>query len=73
MATIDSSLEPFSLSCRNCGYSWEETYEVRHSSDLFESERTQYFSHGLPVDSPWTGARCPRCTGLRVSVMPSHG
>jgi hypothetical protein len=72
MTTIDTNRETFSWCCVGCGHQWQTVYEVRHTSDLCESERTEWFVDGHRVDSPWSGTRCPACTGLRTKVLPGR-
>lgn len=68
----DVALEQWCFTCRRCGHSWGIDYEVRRGSDRAGGELVSWRRGGLPCTAPWSGARCPRCSGLRVQILPAN-
>lgn len=74
--TVGSGAEPrvreaYSFACLNCGYGWEQAYEIEHQVDAFGRGSVTYFADGVAVPSPLTRPACANCGGDRVRIMRS--
>lgn len=63
--------EAYSFACMNCGYGWEQTYEIEHHTDVAGSPYVTYLAEGRKVPSPLTRPTCGNCDGHQVRIMRS--
>lgn len=61
--------EAYSFACMNCGYGWEQTYEIEHHTDPAGSPYVTYLAEGRKVPSPLTRPTCGNCDGHHVRIM----
>jgi hypothetical protein len=61
--------EAYSFACLNCGFVWEQAYEIEHSVDYNGRMVYRYRANGVPVASPLTHPGCPGCGGEHVRIM----
>jgi hypothetical protein len=61
--------EAYAFACFNCGYGWEQEYEIEHRPDTQGRPGTYYRANGVPVPSPLTKPSCPGCGGTHVRIM----
>jgi hypothetical protein len=61
--------EAYAFACLNCGYGWEQAYEIAHGTDTDGRPRSLYRANGVPVPSPLTRPSCPGCAGAHVRIM----
>ncbi|MFI0719005.1 hypothetical protein [Streptomyces sp. NPDC021224] len=74
--TVGSGAQPrvreaYSFACLNCGYGWEQAYEIEHHVDTFGREYVTYLADGTSVPSPLTSPACGNCGGEHVRIMRS--
>ncbi|MFC1413809.1 hypothetical protein ACEZCY_32140 [Streptacidiphilus sp. N1-12] len=65
----DPIREAYAFACLNCGFGWEQAYEILHLVDVDGRPRAQYRANGVPVPSPLTQPSCPGCAGNHVRIM----
>nr|WP_236655617.1 hypothetical protein [Streptacidiphilus carbonis] len=53
----------------NCGYGWEQDYEIGHQVDREGLVHARYRANGVPVPSPLSKPSCPGCGGEHVRIM----
>ena len=63
--------EAYSFACLNCGFVWEQAYEIEHVVDYNGQMVYRYKANGVPVASPLTHPACPGCGGPHVRIMAS--
>jgi hypothetical protein len=61
--------EAYAFACMNCGFGWEQAYEIVHQVDADGRPRVRYHANGVPVPSPLTKPSCPGCAGEHVRIM----
>jgi hypothetical protein len=61
--------EAYAFACLNCGFGWEQAYEIGHLMGVDGRLRTVYRANGVPVPSPLTKPSCPGCGGEHVRIM----
>ena len=61
--------EAYAFACFNCGFGWEQAYEIVHGTDAEGRSRSIYRANGVPVASPLTRPSCPGCAGEHVRIM----
>ncbi len=61
--------EAYAFACFNCGFGWEQDYEIAHGTDREGRMKTVYRANGVPVPSPLTRPSCPGCGGEHVRIM----
>jgi hypothetical protein len=70
MTSTDPTTRPYLLGCRNCGRSWQASYQVRTFTDD-AGDHQLFYRDGAPAAAPWSST-CPFCGGLRVTVLPAR-
>jgi hypothetical protein len=68
---LESAHEAYSFACLNCGFVWEQAYEIEHVVDYNGQMAYRYTANGVPVASPLTHPACPGCGGPHVRIMAS--
>lgn len=63
--------EAYSFACMNCGYGWEQSYEIEHHTDPTGRPYVTYLAEGRTVPSPLTRPTCENCDGHQVRIMRS--
>jgi hypothetical protein len=63
--------EAYSFACMNCGYGWEQAYEIEHHTDTAGRPYVTYLADGRRVPSPLTRPTCDNCDGHHVRIMRS--
>jgi hypothetical protein len=63
--------EAYAFACLNCGYGWEQAYEIEHHVDAFGRRGVTYRADGVAVPSPLTRPVCGNCGGHNVRIMRS--
>jgi hypothetical protein len=63
---VEQSPVDVRFQCHNCGWEWQESYEVLRWSDYDGDVYEAYFHHSVPVPSPALGRRCAACGSLNV-------
>ncbi len=63
------SHEAYSFVCLGCGRGWEQTYEIRHATDVSGRPLTEYHADGVHVPSPLAHPRCPSCTSTQIRIL----
>jgi hypothetical protein len=63
--------EAYSFACLNCGYGWEQAYEIEHHTDAAGRPYVTYLAEGRTVPSPLTRPTCDNCDGHQVRIMGS--
>ncbi|MFE9425176.1 hypothetical protein ACFYNO_19625 [Kitasatospora sp. NPDC006697] len=61
--------EAYSFACLNCGYGWEQGYDIEHHRDRDGHLVIQYRANGVRVPSPLLKPSCPGCGGHTVRIM----
>jgi hypothetical protein len=64
-----NSAEAYAFACMNCGFGWEQAYEIEHHVDLEGRPYVTYLADGVRVPSPLTRPACPDCDGHHVRIM----
>nr|WP_245984331.1 hypothetical protein [Streptomyces tateyamensis] len=65
----DAVHEAYSFACLNCGYGWEQGYEIEHHRARDGHLVIQYRANGVRVPSPLLKPACPGCGGHTVRIM----
>ncbi|SEK23517.1 hypothetical protein [Streptacidiphilus jiangxiensis] len=68
---LEPAHEAYSFACLNCGFVWEQAYEIEHVVDYNGQMVYRYRANGVPVASPLTHPACPGCGGPHVRIMAS--
>ncbi|SCD50148.1 hypothetical protein GA0115240_11154 [Streptomyces sp. DvalAA-14] len=63
--------EAYAFACLNCGYGWEQSYEIEHHTDTYGHPFVRYLVDGVKVPSPLTCPTCQNCDGHLVRIMRS--
>jgi hypothetical protein len=64
--------EAYAFACMNCGYGWEQSYNIEHHFDAKGKSFVMYMTEdGHHVPSPLTRPTCLNCEGHRVRIMRS--
>ncbi|MDT0382549.1 hypothetical protein RM572_27710 [Streptomyces sp. DSM 42041] len=63
--------EAYSFACMNCGYGWEQTYDIEHRTGPDGKPLITYWADGRRVPSPLTHPTCPNCEGHKLRIMRS--
>ncbi|WNI15870.1 hypothetical protein [Actinacidiphila sp. ITFR-21] len=63
--------EAYAFACLNCGYGWEQSYEIEHRTDGLGHPFVTYLVDGAKVPSPLTSPCCQNCDGHLVRIMRS--
>jgi hypothetical protein len=63
--------EAYAFACLNCGYGWEQSYEIEHRTDTYGHPFVRYLADGVKVPSPLTCPTCQNCDGHLVRIMRS--
>lgn len=66
---VETAHEAYSFACLNCGYGWEQEYEIEHHTDRDGHITCQYRANGVRVPSPLLKPSCPGCGGNTVRIM----
>jgi len=53
----------------NCGFGWEQAYEIEHRTDHQGQPLVTYRANGVPVPSPLSRPSCPGCGGAHVRIL----
>ncbi|MCC9306834.1 hypothetical protein LN042_06900 [Kitasatospora sp. RB6PN24] len=61
--------EAYSFVCLNCGYGWEQAYQIEHHKDRDGKQKILYRANGVRVPSPLLQPTCPGCGGHTVRIM----
>jgi hypothetical protein len=61
--------EAYAFACLNCGYGWEQKYEIAHRTDASGSTVVTYLVDGVKVPSPLTRPTCQNCEGHLLRIM----
>ncbi|MFE0465005.1 hypothetical protein ACFW1A_37700 [Kitasatospora sp. NPDC058965] len=61
--------EAYSFACLNCGYGWEQGYDIEHHRARDGHLVIQYHANGVRVPSPLLKPTCPGCGGHTVRIM----
>ncbi|MFI9782167.1 hypothetical protein ACIHEI_01460 [Kitasatospora sp. NPDC051984] len=66
---VETVREAYSFACLNCGYGWEQAYDIEHHMDRDGHILVEYKANGVKVPSPLRELVCPGCGGERVRIM----
>ncbi|OKJ99690.1 MULTISPECIES: hypothetical protein [unclassified Streptomyces] len=61
--------EAYAFACMNCGYGWEQAYDIEHHTDISGHEFVVYKAGGRRVPSPLSNPTCVNCGRHRVRIM----
>jgi hypothetical protein len=61
--------EAYAFACLNCGYGWEQKYEIAHRTDPAGRAVVTYLVDGVKVPSPLTRPTCQNCEGHLLRIM----
>jgi hypothetical protein len=61
--------EAYAFACLNCGYGWEQKYEIAHRVDAVGRTVVTYLVDGVKVPSPLTRPTCQNCEGHLLRIM----
>ena len=64
-----SVAEAYAFVCMNCGYGWEQAFEIERHVDGLGRPFVTYLADGVRVPSPLTSPTCGNCEGHRVRIM----
>lgn len=64
-------VEAYAFACLNCGYGWEQEYEIAHRTDAAGRPVVTYLVNGVKVPSPLTRPTCQNCEGHLLRIMRS--
>jgi len=64
-------VEAYAFACLNCGYGWEQKYEIAHRTDASGRRVATYLVDGVKVPSPLTRPTCQNCEGHLLRIMRS--
>jgi len=67
--TRETVHEAYAFACLNCGYGWEQAYEIEHRTDAEGHQVIRYRANGVPVPSPLSSPGCPGCGGSHVRIL----
>ncbi|MFF9865127.1 hypothetical protein ACF1G0_06850 [Streptomyces sp. NPDC013953] len=68
-STPPAAHEAYSFACMQCGYGWEQAYDIEHHTDARQHEFVVYKADGHRVPSPLSDPTCPNCESHRVRIM----
>ncbi|MFJ4676427.1 MULTISPECIES: hypothetical protein [unclassified Kitasatospora] len=68
-APVQTVHEAYSFACLNCGYGWEQAYDIEHRTARDGHTVVEYTANGVRVPSPLRELACPGCGGERVRIM----
>ncbi|MFE2350788.1 hypothetical protein ACFVT9_36170 [Kitasatospora cineracea] len=68
-APVQTVHEAYSFACLNCGYGWEQAYDIEHHTAKDGHTVVEYTANGVRVPSPLRELVCPGCGGERVRIM----
>ncbi|GLW55433.1 hypothetical protein [Kitasatospora phosalacinea] len=68
-APVQTVHEAYSFACLNCGYGWEQAYDIEHHTTRDGRTAVEYTANGVRVPSPLRELVCPGCGGERVRIM----
>lgn len=68
-APVQTVHEAYSFACLNCGYGWEQAYDIEHHTAKDGHTVIEYKANGVRVPSPLRELVCPGCGGERVRIM----
>ncbi|RAJ36077.1 hypothetical protein K353_04816 [Kitasatospora sp. SolWspMP-SS2h] len=68
-APVRTVHEAYSFACLNCGYGWEQAYDIEHHTARDGRTVVEYTANGVRVPSPLRELACPGCGGERVRIM----
>ncbi|MFD8598651.1 hypothetical protein ACFV1L_26970 [Kitasatospora sp. NPDC059646] len=66
---VETVREAYSFVCLNCGYGWEQAYDIEHHTGRDGRTVVEYKANGVRVPSPLRELVCPGCGGERVRIM----
>ncbi|MFJ1752028.1 hypothetical protein [Kitasatospora sp. NPDC088134] len=66
---VETVREAYSFACLNCGYGWEQAYDIEHHVGRDGRTVVEYKANGVRVPSPLRELVCPGCGGERVRIM----
>ncbi|MGI5355702.1 hypothetical protein ACQI4E_10365 [Streptomyces sp. CA-252508] len=61
--------EAYAFACMNCGYGWEQAYDIEHHTDISGHAFIVYKADGRRVPSPLSDPTCLNCGRHRVRIM----
>ncbi|MGI5482328.1 hypothetical protein [Streptomyces lavendofoliae] len=61
--------EAYAFACMNCGYGWEQAYDIEHHTDIGGHEFIVYKAGGHRVPSPLSNPTCLNCGRHVVRIM----
>ncbi|MEV4557033.1 hypothetical protein AB0K51_08545 [Kitasatospora sp. NPDC049285] len=67
--SVETVREAYSFACLNCGYGWEQAYDIEHHTARDGHTVVEYKANGVRVPSPLRELVCPGCGGERVRIM----
>ena len=66
---VETVHEAYAFACLNCGFGWEQAYEIEHRTDAEGRQVIRYRANGVPVPSPLSSPGCPGCGGSHVRIL----
>ncbi|GFH37225.1 hypothetical protein [Streptomyces pacificus] len=61
--------ESYAFACMQCGYGWEQTYDIEHHIDGAGRPLFTYRVEGRLAPSPLNRLTCPNCGGHKARIM----
>jgi hypothetical protein len=71
MPTSQQTPRRYHVACRRCQRSWDALYEVVTYHDL-NGVRERLFLQPVAATPPSAGLGCPRCGGVRLTIVPAR-